>query len=88
MRQYERKYKMATPKKTKNGWTILVYAGVDENGKKKYRRLSGETKKEVEKKAADFIKEINGHSVSNMDMTVGGCRGRIYSRQRVERLFP
>lgn len=62
---------MATPKKTKNGWTILVYAGTDDNGKKKYQRLSGNTKKEVEAKAADFLKEISGHSVSNMDMTVG-----------------
>lgn len=67
----EMKKEMATPKKTTNGWTILVYAGKDETGKKKYKRLNGSSRKEVEKKAFDFMQEINGHSVSNIDMTVG-----------------
>lgn len=67
----ERNKIMATPKKTKNGWTILVYAGIDENGKKRYQRLSAPTRKEVEKLASEFDKEMDGHSASNITMTVG-----------------
>lgn len=63
---------MATPKKNKNGtWTILIYIGKDETGKNKYKRFTGETKKEVEIKAEAFQKETQGHGIKSANMTVG-----------------
>ena len=47
---------MATAKKTKAGnWCIQVYVGTDANGKKLQKRFYGETKREAEIKATQFL---------------------------------
>ena len=49
---------MASAKKTKSGaWTISVYIGVDQNGKKKYKRFTDTDKRRCERTAAAFVDE-------------------------------
>ena len=46
---------MATPRKLPSGrWRCLVYAGRDENGKRKYRSVTADTKKEAIAQAAQL----------------------------------
>lgn len=49
---------MASAKKTKSGaWTISVYIGLDQNGKKKYKRFTDTDKRRCERTAAAFVDE-------------------------------
>lgn len=59
---------MATPKKLPSGrWRCLVYVGKDENGKRKYRSVTADTKKESIAQAAQFENRPQNAS----KMTVG-----------------
>lgn len=62
---------MATAKRTQTGWTILVYVGKGEDGKKKYKRLSAGTKRELDRLVKELEDEVNGHGISALDMTIG-----------------
>ena len=59
---------MATPKKLPSGrWRCLVYVGKDENGKRKYRSVTADTKKEAVERAA----QIENRPLNASKMTVG-----------------
>lgn len=59
-------------KKDGSTWNYLVYIGVDENGKKKYKRKRGfKTKKECEIALAKLITELEkGTNIENDNITV------------------
>jgi hypothetical protein len=59
---------MATPKKLPSGrWRCLIYVGKDENGKRKYRSVTADTKKEAVERAA----QIENRPQNASKMTVG-----------------
>lgn len=59
---------MATPKKLPSGrWRCLVYVGKDENGKRKYRSVTADTKKESIAQAA----QLENRPQNASKMTVG-----------------
>lgn len=59
---------MATPRKLPSGrWRCLVYVGRDENGKRKYRSVTADTKKESIAQAA----QLENRPLNASKMTVG-----------------
>lgn len=59
---------MAAPKKLPSGrWRCLVYTGRDENGKRKYRSVTADTKKEAVEQAA----RLEGNPQNTGKVTVG-----------------
>jgi len=63
---------MATPKKTKSGnWTMQVYIGCDENGKRIYKRITAPTKIDVMYMAAKLKRD--GYIPQSRITTVGDC---------------
>lgn len=60
---------MAKAKKLPSGsWRVLLYVGTDENGKKKRKSITADTKKEAELLAAQFL---NNSNEQPKEMTVG-----------------
>lgn len=60
---------MAKAKKLPSGsWRVLLYIGTDENGKKKRKSITADTKKEAELLAAQYL---NNHNEPVKEMTVG-----------------
>lgn len=52
---------MATAKKLPSGsWSVNIYIGKDENGKRKYKRFTGPDKRRVEREAAAYADEHRG----------------------------
>ena len=63
---------MATPRKTKSGnWTIQVYIGCDEDGRRKYKRITAPTKVDVLYEAAKLRQE--GYKRPEDVMSLGDC---------------
>ena len=63
---------MATPKKLKSGkWSIRVYIGKDESGKRVYKRITAPTKVEVVYEAARLHQE--GYVEPKRIVTLGEC---------------
>ncbi len=59
---------MAKPTKTKSGkWRVRVYLGKNENGTKKYKSITCDTKKECEYEQSKFLVENNGIKESEID---------------------
>ncbi|NLB91272.1 MAG: site-specific integrase [Clostridiales bacterium] len=61
---------MATAKKTKTGWGIQIYLGKGPDGKRKYKRFTGPTKKAVEFMATSYREEVDRRNIPDK-MTVG-----------------
>lgn len=59
---------MAKAKKRGSKWRIRVYTGTDETGKRIYKSITADTKKEAEYLAAEFVAKIK---VSTNNITVG-----------------
>ena len=54
---------MAKAKKLPSGsWRVLLYVGTDENGKKKRKSITADTKKEAELLAAQYLVLLCGYS--------------------------
>lgn len=51
---------MATAKKLPSGrWRCIIYIGKDENGKRKYKSVTGDTKKEAEYAALEYAQQAH-----------------------------
>lgn len=79
---------MATPKKTASGrWQIQVYVGKDSTGKRIYKAFTGDTKKEVERLAKEYLALPKEQTVTLANMTVGDAVD-AYIRRREAELSP
>lgn len=57
--------------RTAKGFTTVAYFGLDDNGKKIQKRISGKTKAEVQKQYDDLAKALSKTTVDVMNSTVG-----------------
>ena len=75
---------MATPKKTKNGWEIVVYIGKLPDGKRFYKHLTGKSKAEVLEKARAYQDDETPSTAQAGSMTVRQAIDKYIERREKE----
>lgn len=75
---------MATPKKTKSGWEIVVYVGKLPDGKRIYKHLTGKSKAEVLEKAKAYQDDETPQTTQAGSMTVRDSVDRYIARREKE----
>ena len=73
---------MATARRKPSGkWQILIYIGKDENGKRKYKSITGTDKRKVEREAAIYADAHRGFNVRGA-LTVGDALEAFIASRR------
>lgn len=75
---------MATPKKTKTGWEIVVYVGKLPDGKRIYKHLTGKSKAEVLEKARAYQDDETPETTQAGSMTVRRAVDNYIARREQE----